>query len=443
MKLQIKTLSPVHIGNGEKYNGLSYIQDKRSSPVKLCYLEFDTIKSVLSAQQLQNFADWITTERFPSIFKFLRNINDRNNTTANNLISKALYKIDLLFKEDPHQRIFLGDIDSFLKQNNKPYIPGTEIKGAIRTAVAYKLLQSDGYWSWLRNELSNFQTKFKNSFALLSTCGKKGRDFLTIAELKRIPNIEFETLFGKKRGYEIAQKISKGKDPEITVNKIKEPLVKEVGKIEEGMQNILFRPNGKNDAKYDLLKLLMIGDSELKEPSHCLFVSDLKTLNISETFSIFQEFCKKDQTFTCDFRLENNRIIVDKLGFNNEQKEVVSNVENLFQCCYEFSKRLLEEEIAYPHYPPPVKDIIKDKLAEIKKQNEPHSPVIRIGKNEGYLSLTMGLVVKDKDKTLYDNVLCHATKNTSYTGNFPKTRRVVNLGNNDMDTCGWVKLSIV
>ncbi|OGW04171.1 MAG: hypothetical protein A2Z59_05570 [Nitrospinae bacterium RIFCSPLOWO2_02_39_17] len=43
----------------------------------------------------------------------------------------------------------------------------------------------------------------------------------------------------------------------------------------------------------------------------------------------------------------------------------------------------------------------------------------------------------------YDNVLCHATKNTSYTGSFPKTRRVVNLGNNDMDTCGWVKLQII
>lgn len=440
MKLQIKTLSPLHIGSGEKYNGLSYIQDKRSSPAKLCYLEFDAIKSALSAQQLQNFADWITTERFPSLFKFLRNLNDRNNAIANNLISRAVYKIDLLFKEDPQQRKFLGDIEASLKQNNKPYIPATEVKGAMRTAIAYHILNADNEYTWLKKELIGLQSRFINIFSLLASCRKKGNDFLILTELRSIPEPEFKKLFGDKRGPEIFGKVRANNDPRIKINTCKKVLVEKVGKIEEQLQNRLFRVNSKDDAKYDLLKLLHISDSETKDPSACLFVSDLKTLNISREFPLFQELCKKDQTFTCQgFKLDNNKTILDKLGFSSDQKWIVDDIKNVLQCCYEFSKRLLDEEIAYSQYPPKV----KEKLEAIKQQNKPDSPVIRIGKNEGYLSLTMGLMVKDKDEALYKNVLCHATKNTSYTGSFPKTRRIVNLVNGDTDTCGWVKLQLI
>jgi len=169
-----------------------------------------------------------------------------------------------------------------------------------------------------------------------------------------------------------------------------------------------------------------------------LFISNLEVKGINRGFPIFQELCKKDQIFTCQgFKLDSNHTILDRLGFSDEQKQVVSDVRNLFRCCYEFSNRLLDEEIVYQQY----SSKIKERLNAIKNENKPDSPVIRIGKNEGYLSLTVGLIVKDKDRALYDNVLCHATKNTSYTGNFPKTRRIVNLGNGDVDTCGWVKLT--
>lgn len=399
MKLQLKTLSPLHIGNGEKYNGLSYVQDKRQSPPKVCYLEFDIIRSVLTDQQLQNFADWVAAERFPTLYKFLRNnLNDRNNSIANSLISKSLYKIDQLFKEDYQQRRFLGDIETFIKQNNRLYIPGTEVKGAIRTAVIYKLLQKDENWNWLKEKLYNFKRQHDNS-------------------LQRIP--------GQKSGL---------------ARDIKKQLVKEMSNIEGELQTKLLRVNNHTDAKYDLLKMLYIGDTHLKEPSQCLFISDLKTLNINRQFSLFQEFCKKDQTFTCQgFKLDNNKIVLDKLGFSPEQKFILSDIKNLFQCCYEFSKKLLDEEITYNQFSADV----KNKLKAIKAENKPDSPVIRIGKNEGYLSFTMGFLVKERDKTLYDHVLCHATKNTSYTGNYPKTRRVVNLRNGDQDTCGWIKLNYV
>jgi len=419
MKLQIKTLSPLHIGNGEKYNGLSYVANRG----KVLFYDSTKVIENITSKYSDKFMQWVE-ERIFEIEKLeQQKRNERNEQKRRDitrLFREAQKKLSIKeFIENRIQDVAVRnrfnssfsysveaktqvynniDIDCFIKQNNKPYIPGTEIKGAIRTAVAYNLLKKDASWSWLKGELESFGKQYSQ-------------------DLNRIP--------GQKGRW---------------VNEIKKKLVDKMGKIEERLQNRLFRANDKDDAKYDVLKMLHIGDTDLKEVSQSLFISDLTTLNISSRkFSIFQELCKKDQIFTSDLRLENKSIILDKLGFSPDQKSVISNADKMLQCCYEFSNRLLDEELAYQQYPPK----IKDKLNTIKKENKPESPVIRIGKNEGYLSVTIGLLVKEKDKTLYDNVLCHATKNTSYTRNFPKTRRIVNLGNNDEDTCGWVKLQII
>lgn len=45
--------------------------------------------------------------------------------------------------------------------------------------------------------------------------------------------------------------------------------------------------------------------------------------------------------------MDNNKIILDKLGFSPEQRWVVSDIKTLFQCCYEFASRILQEEIDY------------------------------------------------------------------------------------------------
>ncbi len=392
MKLQVKTLSPLHIGNGEKYNGLSYVEDIFSSPKKVFMVDFDRIKKLLNEKDLESFVNWVVSEDHPSWFKFCK-FGLNKPQLQNEFKKNSTYTLYNYSTEK-----YLRDIDCFIKQNNKTYIPGTEIKGAIRTAVAYNLLQKNTYWEWLKSELRNFTTLYGNKLKQIS--GQKGR----------------------------------------WVNETKKELVNEMGKIEDKLQAILFRVKNNNDAKYDFLKLLHIGDTESKDPNSCLFVSNLKLEGINRGFPLFQELCKKDQIFTCQgFKLDNNKTVLDKLGFNDEQKWAVSDVKNIFQCCYEFSNRLLNEELTYFNN----NQIIKKKLQAIKELNKPDSPVIRIGKNEGYLSLTMGLLVKDKDQSLYDNVLCHATKNTSYTGNFPKTRRVINLGNGDVDTCGWVKLTLV
>ncbi len=421
MKLQIKTLSPIHIGNGEKYNGLSY----KVNGGKVLFYDSTKIMENITYQYSERFIKWIEqrTTEVEHLEKQKRNEkDDQKRRTINQLLRNAQKKMSLkefientirdvniktkfsknfVYSIEAKSQVYDNvDIDCFIKQNNKPYIPGTETKGAIRTSVLYTLLQEDTNWTWLKEEIESFWKKYKN-------------------DLQQIPD-------------------KKGK----WVNEIKKRLVDGIGKLEEKLQAKLLRPDEKNDAKYDLLKLLHIGDSELKEPKDCLFVSNLDVKGLDRNVTLFQELCKKDQVFTCQgFKLDNNKTVLDRIGFNDEQKWIVADVKNIFQYCYEFSNRLLQEEISY--FKKDNHSKIVEKLKNIQRQNKPESPVIRIGKNEGYFSLTIGLVVKDKDRTLYDNVLCHTTKNTSYTGNFPKTRRIVNLGNGDVDTCGWIKLQMI
>ncbi|GIK12855.1 MAG: hypothetical protein HBSIN01_17450 [Candidatus Brocadia sinica] len=420
MRLQIKTLSPVHIGNGEKYNGLAYIANREN----VLLYDSNKIMENLTTQQKQRFMLWLEqnigeierletqkrkerdeeekrkinqtlrdAQKKLSLKEFIEN-SIRDTTTKNKFNNNFLYSVKA------ETKIFSNvDIDCFTKQNNKSYIPGTEIKGGIRTAVAYHLLQDEGHWRYFKKELENFGNNYRKELQQIS--GQKGR----------------------------------------WVNDVKKKLTNEMGKIEDTLQNKLFRVIDKNDAKYDLLKLLHIGDTELIASINCLFVSNFEVTGISRGFPLFQELCKKDTVFTCQgFKLENNKTILDKLGFTHEQKWVVSDIKNLLQCCYEFTDRLLYEEIGY--FSKLNKPKIVSILQYIMQQNIPTSPIIRIGKNEGYLSLTIGLLVKDKDKDLYNNVFCHATKNTSYSGNFLKTRRIVNLSNNEQDTLGWVKLII-
>jgi len=414
MKLQVKTLSPVHIGNGERHNGLSYVEDIFSNPKKVFIVDFDRIKKLLNQTDLESFMNWVVSEDHPSWFKFCK-------FELNKLqLQNEFKKISTYTLHNYSTEKYLREIDCFIKQNNKPYIPGTEIKGALRTAVLYALLNKESYlWSSTSDWRDNVERKLNELIKDIKEFGNRHAANITRLKDKRLER----WMKDEKR--------------------IKEKyLVNEMKVIQENLQEDILRAINNTDAKYDLLKLLHIGDTELKDPSQCLFVSNVMTLNINRGFPLFQELCKRDQIFNCQgFKLDNNKTILNKLGFSDEQKWIVSDVKNLFHCCYEFSSKLLEEEIDY--FIKINQSKIVSKLKVIAQQNNPDSPVIRIGKNEGYLSMTMGLLVKDKDKTLYDNVLCHATKNTSYTGNFPKTRRIVNLENGDIDTCGWVKLQMI
>ena len=169
----------------------------------------------------------------------------------------------------------------------------------------------------------------------------------------------------------------------------------------------------------------------------------LEVVNMSRKFPLFQELCKKDEEFVASINLTSNKLINSSLGFSESQQKL-TNYSELLSWCYEFSKKLLHEEIEYFERQKKYRTVL-DELKNIDKQNRAQAPVIRIGKGQGYLSVTINMLIKEKDPDLYKDVVIHATKGTSYSSEFPKTRRIVAINQKDKTRyypLGWLKLTL-
>ena len=420
MEFKIKVLSPVHIGCGETYSGLNYILDNG----KLYYIDPDRVLASLDGYQ-NAFVKWLEAEsnkiagfesKIDELIRY-RNFEEKkeyvnklhsienqfhlkkfcylNKVSFNSVKEAANYVISA------KEKIFDSTkIEKFISQINRPYIPGTEVKGAIRTAVLYKLIKdNDSHFQEMKKRIEEFGLKYS--------------DKIDAVKNQKKPNRE-----------------------------IKKDLNKKMGKLAQEMENLALKSPGKSDAKYDLLKYLFISDSHLKKPFDTLGIAYAKPFNSSRFFRIYYEYCKPETVFKFeDISVENTAIKMNKLGFTAEQKNVVSNLETILACCHDFSHDLLEEAIAF--YKTHGKNNIADHLRNIAKVNTAESPVLRIGKDQGFLSLTIGLLFKKKEPDLYGNVLIHATKAKSYDSNhggpLPKTRKIVHYDGNEL-TSGWVKI---
>lgn len=388
MEFKIEILSPVHIGCQEKYSGLNYIIDGH----KLYYIDPDNVLKCLNGKQ-GAFVKWLenTIKNRFHLKQFCR----ENKVPIDFLKQAATYFVQT------KERIFdTNDIEKFISQLNMPYIPGTEIKGAIRTAVIYHFFKTDKQILKKLNKLiEEFELKHSNEIDAVKN--------------KTRPN-----------------------------NKIKQHLNKEMGRISKECVKLALLAPGRTDVKYDIFKYLFLSDSKPRQPEDTLGISYAVPFNSTRRFRTYYEYCTPGTVFEFDdLSIEDNRVKREKLEFSEKQKEMVSNIKSIFKCCHEFSHDLLQEEISF--FEEHGKTPIASHLRGIAQKNTPDTPVLRIGKDQGYLSLTLGLLFKKNAPDLYERVLIHATKSKSYDSNhggpLPKTRKIVHFQGNEL-TSGWVRL---
>lgn len=444
MGYSLKILSPVHIGCGEKYTGLNYIIDNNGVYV----FEPETIMHMLGPAECFKFAEWLEQssnelEKLDSEFKFNKNKNPRSEITKRIKkefdkrkrefalsrfveLNSSLRK-DQLMRSAIYSTPIQGEsnksveINAFVKQMHKPYIPGSELKGAIRTAIMHCTFSEDAQLQlWLRQSITDMLAETVDR--------KKGN----ATYRNYIDDVKNQTPSDSRKKWK------------------KSILVQRIGKLESILQNMVFNGNlTKPDAKYDVMKFIQVGDSASLDTRKNLIVSYVVPFNISRVFKVFYEFLRPDtHVALSSFCVEHEKYGVkrfEKISFLEAQKQMVENVKTVLSYCYRFTKDLISEEILYfqKHHN---KSGIVAHLREIEKENTPEAPVIRIGKDEGYTSLTVGLAVKKLMPDLYENVLIHATKNKSYDSSitrddfyFPKSRKIVNWNGQEM-TAGWVQL---
>lgn len=443
MGYKLRILSPVHIGCGEQYSGLNFILDGN----KVFVIEPETVTKLLGPKDGLTFARWLEKnaddiaqlnakhreeKRKARNSDATKKLSRELRTQKQNFTLKKFFELNRMItmeqlKENSAYSIialngFYNDSEfcPFIKQMKKPYIPGTEIKGAIRTAILYCALQdNEEIQQWLEQSLNR----------MLVEAAQK-RQGQVIATFQYYINT-----------------VKNQQSPD-TRKKLK--LVERVKKIASELQDKVFNSmTDRPDAKYDVMKFLNVGDSILIDIGTPLAVSYVEPFNIKNRFKVFYEYLQPElQIPLTSLTLESLRgsdeprnTKLDKMRFSETHKKIVSGMDVILTKCYRFAADLLHEEIAY--YQRHGKTEIVKHLQEIEKQNTPESPVLRIGKDEGYSSLTVGLAVKKLMPKLYENVLIHATKNKSYDsahgGPLPKSRKIVYWNGKEL-TAGWVKL---
>jgi len=146
LKVRLHILSPVHIGCDDVYEPTSFVIDEKKKKL----IEFDPLEFIksLPAQDKKKFMDICmqgSITSIVSIYKFLfnRQIQGKEVEIADGLVSHYRRVKDLptnnekIIKQELNQ--FAISRTAYNPHNNLPYIPGSSIKGAMRTAYLSKL----------------------------------------------------------------------------------------------------------------------------------------------------------------------------------------------------------------------------------------------------------------------------------------------------------------
>ncbi|MFQ3675749.1 MAG: type III-A CRISPR-associated RAMP protein Csm5 [Endomicrobiia bacterium] len=163
-KLNLHIISPVHIGCDEVYEPTNFVINEQKK--KLIHFDPLDFVKILSSEDKNKFSQICMSDDLLEIFKFIKqkynsNVNGREIDIAEGLIkhyNKVLVSKTFNKKEVINQ--FLINRTVYNPNNNLPYIPGSSIKGALRTAYLTELS--------LKNNLKNCWEKYLNERDMLT-----------------------------------------------------------------------------------------------------------------------------------------------------------------------------------------------------------------------------------------------------------------------------------
>lgn len=146
-KITLKTLGPVHIGSGKKYNKKDYFfkNDK--------IIILDTIKFVGRLSELgliEPYCEFLHSEERKGLDRFL---DDNNLRTL--AFECSMYEVDNTISRARRGAYQYHDVAEFVKDAyGCPYVPGSSVKGMLRTAILENII--------LQNQ-PDYEAKFSNN----------------------------------------------------------------------------------------------------------------------------------------------------------------------------------------------------------------------------------------------------------------------------------------
>ena len=371
---QLEAISPVHIGNGVEHGPLDFIVEGNQAIIINTDKLFETLEEGQRKELVKQLEE---LEEDFQISLFLRKI-------GLSPVKVSKYGLFISSKNMPKR------IKEFIKNGkNQTYIPGSSIKGVIRTAALYSIMRNNtALLEKARNEIFN---------RLRSVRGKGG---WAIKRLK-----------------------------------------KQIGSV---VEEIGLRGAPRSAPYWDVFKFLQVSDCEAKKTNESLEISEVKILSSMPSgyrykgFPIFIENLRKEIEFKGMITLD--RTFLEK--YNGRYKKQFSgvlssvmNVEELSRMCNEFAKDVIRNELAF-YRGLNLTSLVNfyQNLSGMNFSNK--ECLIRIGWGIGHQNTTIGLL-------LYEDVLFDEIRRTFRLGRqgveiFPKSKKL--LVNEESLPIGWAKL---
>lgn len=486
-KLKIRTLSPVHVGDGSFYDGMtSFEYNNRFFP-----LDSNALLNSLLANKIppNDFISWIADakkereSRKPRIgdfirFKFAHKADD---------IIQELTKFSRLELENISRKNINSDIFTCMKDfYNKPYIPGSEIKGAIITTIFYDFLKNDRVFisklKKILDENRDFLTEVYESmknikhlterkkqlghqnYQKIGIDPSQQRNFRQILTMRERPINEIKRDLTNRMGIrgqqldEICDLIEEWRngDKRTFINKIRnekhkyddkriKQIAKELQQLEDHYLDTYFAiSSAKEDSLHKLTRFIQISDSnsvDLAKITNCLIIHQ----NPQITMDLFFEIIHTNVVFESRLKIDKNDLVLKEMAFPVDHSKIL-DLDYIKNCIYNFSEKVINEDLNYVNklksynYRFSIDDL-KAHLEELKSKNRPQSPLLRIGKGQGFFSLTIAMLIKDLDPECYSKLIGVVQSNKNNPDNYPITRRIFHNGSDKYKFPGWIKLS--
>jgi CRISPR-associated protein Csm5 len=302
----------------------------------------------------------------------------------------------------------------------RPYLPGTEIKGAIRTAVAWWLLRQKNLAA-LRQKLLQRLPQHQPSRRELVQAGQW---------------LE-QSLFGSDPNHDILRSLRVQDSTPVEPERLKVFPVIVAVRTNKGLQWLQSPRGGERRSRYtDDHRQAVANFCECLDGS----VSGVKLTVASDTF-------------LSDGEIERGEVklsVPEELGWEETKRQAVANWGT---ACNELAKEVAEsernwwKEVKDATHDIGVKTVAArmerfyDKLSNRIKAESDEAVFLNIGWGGGWRTKTV--VELFGDEAVQEVVSRYGLDRGSHSRPFPKTRKVAWRGSNDFVPLGWLKLSPV
>lgn len=153
--IELEVVTPVYVGSGIEIQPNEYLFDPNTKKVSIIDFEklFEKILEKNAIDEYEAFASSTSKD----LERFLKNTLRLTKREINDLTKRTINSEDVSYRFGRNRRGFLSKqrIQSFARDaKNRPYVPGSSIKGALRTAILTRFI-----WDELKGDGSPLDLK--------------------------------------------------------------------------------------------------------------------------------------------------------------------------------------------------------------------------------------------------------------------------------------------